>query len=911
MKTLTNSIFIALGLLMGTATPSSGQLYDFAEDVLDALALDRDSILTSDMRAAMASGMEANDINDSSWIVGHVPLEDGRNQLYVWTPGDGVDLESSDPYPNARVFLLSQLRDLSAVGISNNGTVIYNYRRTRSNPDTGASEDIDVGAFRRFEGGEYQDGLGTDLLLMRDISESWIAADFIETKNFNICGFPLPVMETSYTRAYAFDISGGGNIVFNRPIAFPTATACNLSSRSYAIKATPNNELLYVAGESFGFGEVINAKGMLYSRNDNGNFTVTEVLQGDPAQVRGINTYGNMTGSWFTPSTGQIPNSLRGFYTGVACTDNLGLALPFVDLIPDRNAQGNGINDANWVIGTFSTQDTSRAFIYQPLACTDNTSPPLSADGRFNPNDLGSTFKDLTEYTRQVVGLEGWQLLGPGQAINELMQAVGNRGVDPTGNERPYFINLSPCESLPGRDVHIKGNFDPVAEGEFAQSDALMNQFDIIFNEEPYASINNEKEVLTDLFLDDDNSEALGTGWFVDEDPEYGPSGSATLLTNVEKGYRNNAQLEIRSRRVFIPGTDVPPISFNDVPPPLPTENISEAYITFKLWAHQENGDFDKVVIQAKEFGTNQPWAPLAEINYTTADEWNDYVLEISDYIGLAIQLRILYNSDQCLVGDGVLFKDFEMVRIAQETQNAMFPEFLEQMTSDGLQSQIETLQDDPDIRLAQIFGSDFAVPATLLGTTLALPAGPTTPVLGVNLGLKSLLVGASRIIPLVAVGVTLAGLRYQYLNADQPIETIVLNAPSSTLSEVPNLEQWLGSKRTVFFNGMTQLTSDLVPDNVRLAHYAMALNGLLEIQDAAVAGATNGDPAYVESFSNTASKRIRVVIPTQIGVTSNINNNRLMFKRFFAELALITKSINVDVYVYDTYTDSFYEVTT
>ena len=418
-------------------------------------------------------------------------------------------------------------------------------------------------------------------------------------------------------------------------------------------------------------------------------------------------------------------------------------------------------------------------------------------------------------------------------------------------------------------------------------------------NEAPFNNLLNSVETIANPFPN--NDELDGTfqqGWYVNETPDYGPGGPAELLTNLTEGYKNFARHVILSRRIAVNREAFPPT------PGLDNDLVDEAYIWFKFWSHQENGPYDFVKIDIREFGSDQAWEPIGFINYTTENVWNDYVMQINDYIGKDIQLRFVFVSDQCETGKGVLFKDFQLARVTSDTQHALFAEFLDAGTVGQLPEQIETLVDDSELNLAFLVGGDVATTSTAIALAVKQASGQ----LGQSIGIGSSLSGLG--VAAFVLTATVVGLNYVYLNSDQPVQSIIFGAPPEALAGDPNLEQWLRNKREVFFDGMSQMTSPMVPDNVSLAYYAAALNGLLEVQEAALNGATNGDPAYVRSFTNAQGKGLKIIIPTEVGSVMNIHNNRIMFQRLFAELALMTEGISVSVYVYDTFNDAYYDLT-
>ena len=927
-------LYLALVLVINTA---QAQLYDFAQDVIDEIG-----VTDPAAQVALAATMEVAGINNSGWIVGHFEEGNGQYQLFVWSPGDEEATEE-DTYPGATVYLVgSPSSSLEVKGISNNNTIIYNTRD---------DEGIYTGSYRTWNGLTYNPAVSYEFFQFKAISESWIAADeqvgprMIEQGLNPSIPFTCPEFQEfslnpnwiiqhspeNWVRARAFNYEVG-TPDGGAQIAFLGAMLCNLSSYAFAIKASPSTgELLYVGGESYGQGSenerYTNAHAFAYSREQGDFFQTTEVIGGAPGRVQAVNAIGEITGIWFTPSAGDSPNSLRGFRSTVAgCPDIDGQTLSGTNLIPDVNVSGNSINDAGLVVGTYNT-GTARGFLYTNTACFDPSPVPVletSAGRRLDPFNTDGSMKDLTYHAAKEVGLSGWLMLGPAVGINDNNQIVGNRGWDPNSNSRPYLLNPAECEDLPARDGTRKGFFTVADESDYKlQNDALtfIDRIDEgdLFNliDDSFEDFGGDKLFSTDQINKDGPG---GTGWFINEKPGFGPEPDRQVLlaTNVvpegesaPPGYDNYATYRLRSEKsidipfwVGIPGS----------------ERTSQCVLLFKMWSHMESNPEDHFSIRIrKEGGTDIDWMEVGTWDHTTVpDQWTQIAAPIPDnLIGEKVEFEFVFKTDLCETGEGVLIDDIRLWYLSQDSMVGLFADFVEQATADGeLAKAIGLLDEGEGTSGRQLQTVPVEAPTRIVNSN-SVP-GLANNILRFNtapntVGLTSTTTGTPvtyRIGPVGAASILYIGatLLHAYLFDPQPVESIIFSAPDEVYELDPNLKPWLENKRKAFFNGLPYLLSDMTEEQ-RTTYYAFALNGLLELQDAH-AKSSYATPQHLQSFSNTNSKEITIVIPTEIGTAHSIHHHRMMFKRMFSELALTTKQIDVTVYVYNTATQEYYEVT-
>ncbi|MEM9325264.1 MAG: hypothetical protein AAGA85_06400 [Bacteroidota bacterium] len=872
--------------------------------------------LTADIQAVDASALDVQPIgiNDDGWVVGHYPTS-GGNQLFVWIPGA---LQESGLRSPATVRLVTRASGLTAAGISNNGTIIYNLTASDGTV-TGFYHPLDEASTDYLPG----QALGAESFQMKAISENWVAADVqvsegsvIDVLSFGGLTFNFGVNNTcpfgqfpseNYVRAIVFNIGGSDGAGSSMALAFPNAELCNLSSRAYAIKADPiTGELLYVGGESFGEGQgdekYTSARAMAYGQEVGDNFLVTEQIGGTPGVIRAINRTGGIAGNWYTKATDRVPNAQRGFYSGLGCTDFSGENLPFSDILPDRDVLPQGINDDNFVVGNFlytapgvgSALDrtTNRAFLYQTNNCTDRTAPPVTEDGFVDLENLNLTFKDLTNFALRNVGgqMAGWETLNTAKAINNNNFVIG-RGSLVGGEQHAYFLSLNPCESQPVRGLHAKGDFGFISSDNtfmHAQNRARLDQIFDASNER-FSGLSKQVINLDDRFEDNNANEGPGTGqgWYVNEVAEYGTEESAVLLTNVTKGYPNLANYQIISLPFSIPELTLFP--------------WNEPVLSFKAWSHQERGVYDHVRVEIRNRGQEE-WSTLSFISESLDPDassaengWTSYFVDVTPWMNDddMAELRFTFESDICEVGDGIMFKDFRLYGLSQEVHYAEFMQFMDERGGDDL------------VAVGEIVAGTLAGAAE--GTAGGIAAG--------------ILAKISAAIPPIAIGAAIGvavglGIDYTYdevLNADQEAYAVMFSAPTATLDATPGLGQYLNNKKEAFFDGFWMIGAyDQIGTDRDLAF--ATISGAFEsvnqgIRDGSVS-ATRLDPAYITSLSNVQAKEISLVFTTETHTILTQDVTRLCLKKMFSELALYTESIIVNVYVYDTFTGEYLEVT-
>ena len=973
MKTLIRT-YLCIVLLLFVNTLSA-QLYDFAQDVIDEIG-----VTDPAAQVALAATMEVAGINDSNWIVGHYTAFGNIRRLFVWSPPIETTLPDGDVIstpPQTR--LLASGNELEAVGISNNGTVVYNVIESIVTPE-GSTEDVIVGYVSRYElnTDTYLPGVGTSNLQMKAISENWIAGDFhIKDDSFfdpfSTCplfsfvdenpfapilasGFQL----TNFTRAMAINLDGDMTPSTDKQIAFIEALTCNLPSRAYAIKASPNGELQYVGGESYGRGEgeerYTNAHAFVYSNEQGNFFQTTEVIGGTPGQVLAVNNIGEIAGTWFTPSAGDNPNSLRGFRSTVAgCPDIDSESLPFIDLVPDANVLPNSINDAGLVVGTYNT-GVARAFIYTNTFCQDplpipTTNPPSGT--RFDPSNTDLSFKDLTNYAKKEVGILGWEQLSTAKAINSNDWIVG-RGLDPNGNQRPYLLSFPLCDKVPRQGLTGKGDYEFCDANYFNMPIDLMTSIrKTIFNSNRLVDRPGviSYEGSRKIFFDNGRNQ----GWFVDQVPINGPGDAeptepVELATNIGPFYENNAHLEIISDRILVPAgvNSTSTFSCDDLPqpnncfvPPIPevVYSYEEIYLRFKVFSQLENV-YDRVSIDVRVnplVGSPTAWVTCATIAHTfdenspyafqeplfsgeTADDgWADYMVDLSKYAGHRIQLRLRFDSDRCNVGGGVQMKDFQLIGISNDYQNLLFEELIgEAFVETVLDRAIEVLYDLVREELLEgersVSGrANFVGPidptelATLLQKLKGVKAGTNVAKLLDAMGKAKAAAGAGGAAKLGLGSIIGQGL---LIGAGFGVSFAVAAAEAADKVQLyslfEGLDAYSAGKRRVFLNGLTQLTANPT-DLEKLTMQVLIANAMHQVDPLNPTSERYG----IESFVDVNSKKIKVVIPTETDLMLDINNSRMMFKRYFSELTMITDELSMDVYVYNTRSNKFYAIST
>lgn len=903
-KVCTYTFLLTLSLLV---TDRSGVYAQLRSGIIDI----SNDILQADPSLAGISQLEDIEpvaINDLGWIVGHYPTPGGENQLFVRIP------EEDSLYTalgEARVMLVTSGVGLTAAGISNNRTIIYNV----TDPVTANV----TGLYRLFNEatGRYEAGVGAEHFQFKDISGSWVAADVYIGRQ----GVTLPPNEfcpffadlgasfspRNLVRAMVFNIEGGGPGAA-LSIAFQEAELCNLSSRAYAVKASASGDLRYVVGESFGRGRgderFASARAMVYSQEVGNAFRVTEMLGGTPGQIRAVNTIGEIAGTWFTPVNSQVPNSQRGFKTAIGCLDPQGDQLPFSDIYPDRSVLPNGINDDGLTVGNYLYGDPPqlRTFLFEALTCYDTSPRPVGDNGRVDTLDLALTFKDLTHLARQRVGINGWQRLSTAKDINNHNQIIG-RGIGPDGNIRAYLFGFNPCELAGVRGLYPKGNLDPVNPSSMAFYQGLHDRLSTIWQDPGYFTGPKDYEPLIGIFPDNDALEGEGTeqGWYVNETAAYGPGGTATLLTNISPVYANQANHVIETN--FFP---------------VLTESIyKEAYLSFKVWSHQEKGIYDHVKIEVKDIGENK-WSPLAYISgsydpsadYSNLNDvfsndpgvgWANYFIDLSLYINREVQLRFSFVSDVCVAGDGVLFKDFGLFGISEAIQHAEFARFLGEGTTANLVEEVPSaVRESIEVGLGGtiVVGGGVAT-AGLINTAVGTGTAPA-------IGLAP---GVGIVVAIVATGV-IVYYAYKSLSGPQPASSIIFSASPTALAADPNLGIYLDHKKQVFFDGFW-MTDQMSKEPVeRTLIYGTIINGLESVRSTAI-GANEDDPVYLPSFTDVNTKEITLVFPTETDLILDQNNVRFWLKRLFSEMALFTDELQIVPYVHNTYTGEYIKITT
>ena len=877
--------------------------------------------ITAEVRTVdpTATDVQPIGINDDGWIVGHYSVVAG-NQLFVWIPGS---LQEDGSRSAATIRLVRSGQGLTAAGISNNGTIIYNVT-AGDGTVTGYYHPVDPST------GDYLNGdaLGTESLQMKAISENWIAADAqlseeTITAGFSIGGLTFTFSTTcpfgqfpseNYVRAMVFEIGAGGPLS-GVQLAFPNAELCNLSSRAYAIKADPvTGKLLYVGGESFGEGQgdekFTRARAMAFAQEVGDNFLVTEQIGGTPGVIRAINSLGGTAGSWFTKSTDRSPNAQRGFYSAVGCVDFSGQSLPYSDILPDRDVLAQGINDDNIVVGNFlytatgegSVLDrtTNRAFLYQSGSCTDRTAPPLTETGSVDLENTNLTFKDMTNFAlRHVAGqMSGWEVLNTAKAVNINNQVIG-RGTLDSGEQHAYLFSFEECDLLPVRGLNTKGDFGFLDPDNMDIHEGINERLEKIYfeQEDEFIGLSKTFSSLDFLFNDVDALEGPGNsqGWFVNEVAEYGPAESATLLTNKTQFYPNGVKYEITSNPFIVP------------------ENLGyewqEAILGFKVWSNQERGIYDYVQIEVKSVDQDNWSTPIfiSEsldptalysnlIDLETGDidaGWAQMFVDLSPWKSNseAVQMRFTFESDDCEFGEGVMFKDFRIYGISEEIQHA---EFLSFMSSGGVNIEVASVE---------------AAVAALVA------AAPTGTAGGIGAGL---LKGISVAVPPIGIGIGIGvalGLAIDYtydevINPAQEAHAIMFSAPQATLDANPTLSEFLDHKKQVFFDGFWSIGQYDRQGTDAVLAYGKIIDAFESIKEEATS-ATRLNPAHLTSFSNAQSKELSLVFPTETHTILHQNNTRLWLKKVFAELALYTESIDLRVYVYNTFKSEYIEITT
>ncbi len=900
-----------LFILLWSMTCLSGLQAQSGITDISADLLETDPSITD---ISQLADVEPIGINDLGWVVGHYPVSGGQNQLFVWIPPEDITVSQAG---ESKVILVSSAVGLTAAGISDNRTIIYNVTDPVTNDITGG--------YRLFNEttGLYEAGVGAEHFQMKDISGSWVAADvFIGRSgpppNNQFCPFSISpdygvlFGPENLVRAMVFNIEGGGP-GSALSIAFQEAELCGLSSRAYTVKASASGDLLYVGGESFGKGQgderFTSAHAMVYSQESGTNFTVLEMLEGTPGQIREVNTIGEIAGTWFTPGNSQTPNSQRGFKTAIGCLEPSGGYRPFVDIYPDRSVLPNGINDEGWTVGNYlyGAALELRTFMFQSLDCHSPQQPPVNDQG-VDILDFSKAFKDMTEYGRAKIGLSGWQKLSTAKDINNNNQVIG-RGIGPDGNTRAYLFAFNPCELSETRGIYPKGNFDPINPAGMEFYNATYRRiYEIGNNPGDFATLPRVNESLLNLFRDNDNLEGEGTeqGWYVKETATYGPQEPAALLTNIEAGYPNNARYAIESN--FFP---------------VLTQGIfKEAYLSFKVWSHQEKGIYDHVKIEIRSIGDDNwnslayisesydPDAPYSNFNNIATNQleegWANYFIDLSTYINKDVQLRFSFISDVCETGDGIMFKDFRIHGISEEIQQVEFTRFLDKGTADNRIDLIPAA-----IETATTVGLAGTVPvgggltvSALKGTGIIDPSIPNA-----FKGLAPILVKST---PLVVGGVVIGVMIYYYYKTStdpQPAYAVIFTASPEDLATDPDLKRFLDHKKEVFFDGFW-MTDQLISDTERTLTYGAVVEGLEMVRNDAIA-ASEDQPAYLQSFTNVSSKEIALVIPTETDFIMDQNNTRFWLKRFFSEMALLTDNIQIVPYVHNTFTGEYIKVTT